>query len=83
MNTRIGRAMNSENLGARITENRALDQMIWALEACRGKMVFSGGSGHNSGVFGMVGGSWHKIRGSCKIWGCFSDFWEILEWFGT
>jgi hypothetical protein len=34
---------NSENLGARITENRALDRKIWApLEAFRGKMVFSG-----------------------------------------
>jgi hypothetical protein len=33
MNARIERAMNSENLGARIIENRALDQKIWALEA--------------------------------------------------
>jgi hypothetical protein len=32
--------MNSEILGARIRENRALDQKIWALEAFRGKMVF-------------------------------------------
>jgi hypothetical protein len=28
MNVGIERAMNSENLGARITENRALDQKI-------------------------------------------------------
>jgi hypothetical protein len=33
---------NSENLGTRITENRALDRKIWALEAFRGKIVFSG-----------------------------------------
>jgi hypothetical protein len=33
---------NSENLGARNTENGALDQKIWALEALRGKIVFVG-----------------------------------------
>jgi hypothetical protein len=44
MNARIERAMNSENLGARITENEALDQSIWTLEAFKGKIVFSGGS---------------------------------------
>jgi hypothetical protein len=37
--------MNSENLGTRITENGALDRKIWALEALKGKIVFSGGSG--------------------------------------
>jgi hypothetical protein len=45
MNARIERAMNSENLGARIMRNGALDQKIWVLEACKGKMVFSGGFG--------------------------------------
>jgi hypothetical protein len=40
MNARIERAVNSENLGARITENGALDQKIWALEAFRGKRSF-------------------------------------------
>jgi hypothetical protein len=33
---------NSKNLGARIMENGALDQKIWALEAFGGKMVFLG-----------------------------------------
>jgi hypothetical protein len=33
-------AMNSENMGARIMENGALDQKIWALEAFRGKAFF-------------------------------------------
>jgi hypothetical protein len=40
----IERATISENLGARMVKNGALDQKIWALEAFRGKMVFSGGS---------------------------------------
>jgi hypothetical protein len=33
MNARIERAMNSENLGARIVWNKVLDQKIWALDA--------------------------------------------------
>jgi hypothetical protein len=37
--------MNSENSGARTMPNGALDQKIWALEDCRGKTVFLGGSG--------------------------------------
>jgi hypothetical protein len=37
MNVGIERAMNSENLGARITENRALDQKIWASEVLGAK----------------------------------------------
>jgi hypothetical protein len=44
MNARIERAMNFENLGARIMENRALDRKIWAFEAFNGKTVFSRGS---------------------------------------
>jgi hypothetical protein len=36
--------MNSENFGARITENEASNQKIWALEAFKGKTVFLGGS---------------------------------------
>jgi hypothetical protein len=39
MNAIIERSVNSENLGARITENGALDQKIWALEVLKGKMV--------------------------------------------
>jgi hypothetical protein len=37
--------MNSENLGARITQNEDWNQKIWALEAFRGKTVFLGGFG--------------------------------------
>jgi hypothetical protein len=44
MNGIIERATISENLGARMAKNGALDQKIWALEAFRGKMVFLGGS---------------------------------------
>jgi hypothetical protein len=44
MNARMERAMNFENLGARITENGVLDRKIWALEAFKGKMVFLGGA---------------------------------------
>jgi hypothetical protein len=53
MNARIERMMNSENLGARITENGALDGKIWALEALKGKTVFLGGSG---GICQILGG---------------------------
>jgi hypothetical protein len=45
MNARIERAMNFENLGARIMENRDLDRKIWAFEAFNCKTVFSRGSG--------------------------------------
>jgi hypothetical protein len=40
MNAGMKRAMNPENLGTRIMWNGALDQKIWALEACRGKQSF-------------------------------------------
>jgi hypothetical protein len=40
MNARIKIAMNSENLGERITQNRALDQKVWALGSFRGKIGF-------------------------------------------
>jgi hypothetical protein len=39
MSTGMERAMNSEKLGARIMENGAMDQKIWALEVMWGKMV--------------------------------------------
>jgi hypothetical protein len=42
MNARIERMVNAMNLSVRITENRALDQKIWAMKAFRGKTVFSG-----------------------------------------
>jgi hypothetical protein len=56
MNARIERKMNSENLGARIMENGAL-------EAYRGKTVFSRGYEVILEFCGLVGGSWHKIQG--------------------
>jgi hypothetical protein len=37
MNARMERAMNSENLGAIITKNRALDHKIWAYEVLGAK----------------------------------------------
>jgi hypothetical protein len=40
MNARIERAVNYENLGAKIMKHRALDRKIWALEALRGKCYF-------------------------------------------
>jgi hypothetical protein len=44
MNTRMERVMNSNNLGARIMENGALDKKIWALEAFKVKTIILGGS---------------------------------------
>jgi hypothetical protein len=67
MNEGIERAMNSENLGTRIMQNRALDQKISDLESCRGKMVCLGGSGAILKKNGVVGGSWRKRRGSCGM----------------
>jgi hypothetical protein len=37
MNVEMERAMNSENLGTRITENGSLDRKIWALEVLGAK----------------------------------------------
>jgi hypothetical protein len=79
MNAIIERAMNSKNLGAGITRNGALDQKIWFLEAFRGKTVFSGGSGATLIFLEWLEGLGTKDRGSCKVWGFFSDFYGILE----
>jgi hypothetical protein len=86
VNAGIERAMNSENLGARITRNRALDQKIWALEACRGKTIFARGSGVVLKFLEWLEGLWHKRQGSCGIWEFFADFCrflECLEWFSA
>jgi hypothetical protein len=40
MNARIEIAMNSENLGARIIENGALDQNIWLWKLSGAKQSF-------------------------------------------
>jgi hypothetical protein len=78
--------MNSENLGARIMENGAWNQKIWALEAFRGKTVFLGGSRAILEFLEWLEGLGAKDRGSCKIWkflGDFCGFLECLEWFRT
>jgi hypothetical protein len=68
MNARIERPMNSENLGARIMQNGALDQDIWALEAFRGKIVFLGGSGAILDCLEWLKGLDAKDRGCCEVW---------------
>jgi hypothetical protein len=83
MNARIERAMNFQNLGARIMRNEALDQKIWALEACRGKMVFIGGSCGSSGIFGVVGGSLAQKTGLLWNLGIFQGFLWIFGVFGA
>jgi hypothetical protein len=79
MDARIEKAMNFENLGARSTENEALDKNIWALEAFKGKTVFSGRSREILEFFELLEGLGTKDRGSYKIWGFFLDFCGILE----
>jgi hypothetical protein len=66
-NARIERAVNSENLGARIMRNGALDKKIWALEAFKGKTVFSGGYGPILEFLEWLDGLGAKNRGSCEI----------------
>jgi hypothetical protein len=86
MNERIQKAMNSENLGARIMGNGVLDQKIWALKALKGKMVFSGDSKGICGILKWLESFGAKDRGSCKVWGFFGDFGgflECLEWVGA
>jgi hypothetical protein len=83
---RIERTMNSENLGARIAENRALYQKIWPLEGFRSKLVFSGGFEEFLEFFMLSEGLWHKRQGSCGIWKIFLKFCgilDVLEWFST
>jgi hypothetical protein len=64
-----------KNLGTRITENGALDQKIWALEAFRGKMVFSGVFWGFSWIFEWLEGLGTKYRGSCEVSVFLRDFW--------
>jgi hypothetical protein len=78
-NARIEKAVNSENLGTRITENEAWNQKIWALEAFRGKMVFWGGSGAILEFLEWLEGLGAKDRGSYEFWGFFRDLCGILE----
>jgi hypothetical protein len=73
MNACIESAMNYENLGARITENRALDQKIWALEAFRAKQSFYE-------VLGQFWNFWSDWRVLALFTGTLAKF---LEWFRT
>jgi hypothetical protein len=78
MNARIERAMNCENFGARIMENRALDQKIWALEAYRGNTVFSRCSRTILEFLECLEGLGPKDRAPVK----FGDFQRFLWNFG-
>jgi hypothetical protein len=71
MNAWIERAINSENLGARITENAAWNQKIWALEAFRGKIVFLWGYGAILEFLEWLEGFGAKEWGSCEVWKSF------------
>jgi hypothetical protein len=73
-------------MGTRIKENRGMDQKIRALEAFRGKTVFTGGFGAVLEFLECFEGLGAKDRGSIEIWGFFRDFCGILdglEWFRT
>jgi hypothetical protein len=84
MNARIERMMNSENLGARIMWNGALDRKMWALEAFKGRTVFSRGSrGWHLLNFRVAVGSWCNRIGDFVVFGDFCGILEGLEWFRT
>jgi hypothetical protein len=63
--------MNSENIGARSTENRVLDRKICTLEALKGKMVFSGVFGGHLWNFRVAGRFWHNGIGLLRNLGFF------------
>jgi hypothetical protein len=71
--------MNSKNLSARIMENRAWNQKIWAMEAFGGKTIFLGGSGVILEFLEWFEGLGAKDRGSCEGWGLLGDFGGFLE----
>jgi hypothetical protein len=84
MNARIERAINFENLGARIMQNGALVQKIRGLEAFRGKMGFLVGSGAILEFLVWLEGLGIKDRGSwevCEFFGDFYGFLDCVEWF--
>jgi hypothetical protein len=61
MNARMEIAMNSKNLGAKITENGAPN---WALEVIKDKTVISGGSAGISRILEWLEGLGAKDRGA-------------------
>jgi hypothetical protein len=67
--------------GARMVENGALNQKIWAPEAFRDKMVFSGGYGVILEFLEWLEGLGTKDRGSTEVCGFFRDFGGFLECF--
>jgi hypothetical protein len=79
MNTRIERVMNSKNLGARIMQNGDLDQKIWALGACRGKMVISVGFGVTPQFLKWLEGLGTKYR---IFPGILVGFWSVWSGLG-
>jgi hypothetical protein len=82
MNAEMERAMNSESLGTRITENGALDQKIWAFKVLGAKWSFQKVLGAFLEGLEWLEGLGEKDRGLCKIWEVFRDFSGILEGLG-
>jgi hypothetical protein len=74
MNAGMERAMNSENLGARIMENGALYQKIWALKVLGAKQSFQEVLGH----FLNVQSSWRAFVTKTGAYAKFGEFLEIL-----
>jgi hypothetical protein len=77
MKASIERVMNSKNLGARIMENGAWNQKIWALEAFRGKTIFLVGSRPILEFLEWLEGLGAKDGGSCEFQGFFVEFWRV------
>jgi hypothetical protein len=83
MKASIERVMNSKNLGARIMENGAWNQKIWALEAFRGKTIFLVGSRPILEFLEWLEGLGAKDGGLLRISGIFCGILEGLKWFRT
>jgi hypothetical protein len=63
MNARIERAMNFENLGTRIMENKALDQKIWLWKLSGAKRSFQEVPGGICGFFVNFCNYFSKLKG--------------------
>jgi hypothetical protein len=79
MNARIERAVNSENLGARITKNGGLDQKIWDEEPFKGKTVFLGVCWGNSRIWS----GWSVLAQKTGALAKFGIFSGIFVLFGV
>jgi hypothetical protein len=71
--------VNFENLGARIAENKSLNQKIWALEGFKGKTVFLGGFGVILEFLEWLEGLGTKDRSPTKFGRFFKEFSGFLE----